>query len=169
MLKRQIDIIEEGESVIYQTMTFNAKDKKTTATRSKEEAHDYRYFPEPDLVKVRVGKEWIDKIEKELPEFPEARRSRFIKEFAISESDADELTLDKFFADKFENTIDFLVNKNERSYKTIANIFRVDIKRVMNEKKLSLDEFHISDKVIADIGAGTGYFSVNGITNFFPD
>ena len=75
-IKRQIDIIEEGESVIYQTMTFNPKDKKTTATRSKEEAHDYRYFPEPDLVKVRVGKEWIDKIEKELPEFPEARRSR---------------------------------------------------------------------------------------------
>ena len=168
-IKRQIDIIEEGESVIYQTMTFNAKDKKTTATRSKEEAHDYRYFPEPDLVKVRVGKEWIDKIEKELPEFPEARRSRFIKEFAISESDADELTLDKFFADKFENTIDFLVNKNERSYKTIANIFRVDIKRVMNEKKLSLDEFYISDKVIAMLAdsVSTGTLSATASKEIF--
>lgn len=158
-IKRQIDIIEEGGSVIYQTMTFNAKDKKTTATRSKEEAHDYRYFPEPDLVKVRVGKDWISKVEKELPEFPEARRSRFISEFALSDSDADELTLDKFFADKFERAISHLVNKNERSFKSVANIFRVDIKRIMNEKKLSLDEIHLADKVIAmladSVSAGT--------------
>ncbi|MBP9192928.1 MAG: Asp-tRNA(Asn)/Glu-tRNA(Gln) amidotransferase GatCAB subunit B, partial [Ignavibacteria bacterium] len=79
------------------------------------------------------------------------------------------LTLDKFFADKFENTIDFLVNKNERSYKTIANIFRVDIKRVMNEKKLSLDEFHISDKVIAMLAdsVSTGTLSATASKEIF--
>lgn len=158
-IKRQIDIIEEGGNVIYQTMTYNAKDKKTAATRSKEEAHDYRYFPEPDLVKLRVGKEWIEKVKKELPEFPEARKSRFMEQFSVSYSDADELTQDKFFADKFEKTISHLENKNDKSYKAIANIFRVDIKRVMNEKKLSLDEFHVSEKVIAmladSVSAGT--------------
>ena len=148
-IKRQIDLIEDGGKVSYQTMTYNAKDKKTTATRSKEEAHDYRYFPEPDLVKVRVDKDWISKVENELPEFPEARRSRFINEYSISESDADELTLDKFFADKFERTIGFLLNKNERSYRSVANIFRVDIKRIINEQKLSLDEIHLTDKVLA--------------------
>ena len=68
--------MESGEKVIYQTMTFNAKDRKTAATRSKEEAHDYRYFPEPDLVKLRVGKEWIHKVEKELPEFPDAKKGK---------------------------------------------------------------------------------------------
>ncbi|HMQ68499.1 MAG TPA: Asp-tRNA(Asn)/Glu-tRNA(Gln) amidotransferase subunit GatB [Ignavibacteria bacterium] len=148
-IKRQIDVIEGGGKVNYQTMTYNAKDKKTSATRSKEEAHDYRYFPEPDLVKVRVGKEWISNIEKELPEFPEVRRERFINEYDISRSDADEITQDKFFADKFERCIGFLLKKDEKSYRSIANIFRVDIKRIMNEQKLSHDEIHLSDKVIA--------------------
>src|SRR4029079_19124338 len=83
-IKRQIDLNERGEKVFYQTMTYNAKERKTTATRSKEEAHDYRYFPEPDLVKVRVGEEWINKVRKELPEFPEARKQRFIKDYSLN-------------------------------------------------------------------------------------
>lgn len=148
-VKRQIEVLESGEKVFYQTMTFNAKDKKTTATRSKEEAHDYRYFPEPDLVKVRVGKDWINKIENKLPEFPDARRDRFISEFKLSETDADELTQDKFFADYFEKVTGYLKNNDEKSLRNASNIVRVEVRKVMNERKLSINQFTISGKIIA--------------------
>ncbi|MBK8554183.1 MAG: Asp-tRNA(Asn)/Glu-tRNA(Gln) amidotransferase subunit GatB [Ignavibacteria bacterium] len=149
--KRQIDLIESGDKVYYQTMTYNAKERKTTAIRSKEEAHDYRYFPEPDLVKVRVGHEWISKIEKELPEFPEAKKIRFVKDYLISETDADELTQDKVFADFFESIARQLINKSGKSFRAVANILRVDVKRILNEKKISLEEFHVSNLIIAMI------------------
>ena len=150
-MKRQIDLIESGDKVYYQTMTYNAKERKTTAIRSKEEAHDYRYFPEPDLVKVRVGHEWISKIEKELPEFPEAKKIRFVKDYLISETDADELTQDKVFADFFESIARQLINKSGKSFRAVANILRVDVKRILNEKKISLEEFHVSNLIIAMI------------------
>lgn len=148
-IKRQVDLIEAGEKVFYQTMTYNAKDRKTTATRSKEEAHDYRYFPEPDLVKVKIGEDWINKVKNELPEFPDARNRRFIKEYAISESDAEEITQDKFFADYFERTASKVINKNERAFRIIANILRVDVKRILNEKKIDIADFPVSEKLIA--------------------
>lgn len=148
-IKRQIELLESGEKVFYQTMTFNAKDRKTAATRSKEEAHDYRYFPEPDLVKLKVDKKWIAEVEKELPEFPDAKKQRFLNVYSISESDAEELTQNREFADYFENVTEELVNKNEKAYKIIANILRVDIKRILNEKKIELREFHIDKRALA--------------------
>ncbi len=148
-IKRQINLIESGEKVLYNTMTYNAKDKTTAPTRSKEEAHDYRYFPEPDLVKVKVDQKWIDKIKDSLPEFPEARKERFMKEFSLNEIDADELTHDKYFADFFENVVRQLINKNEKAYKITANILRVDVRRVLNERKIDIDEFSVSENIIA--------------------
>ncbi|MEO8666494.1 MAG: Asp-tRNA(Asn)/Glu-tRNA(Gln) amidotransferase subunit GatB [Ignavibacteria bacterium] len=168
-IKRQTGLIETGEKVSYQTMTYNAKDRKTTATRSKEEAHDYRYFPEPDLVKVRVGEEWINKIKKELPEFPEDRKQRFIKEYFLNETDADELTHDKFFADYFEDVTSNLINKNERSYRTIANILRVDVKRVLNEKKIEIRDFQLPAKTTAMLAdsASAGNISTTASKEIF--
>ncbi|MDQ3019232.1 MAG: Asp-tRNA(Asn)/Glu-tRNA(Gln) amidotransferase subunit GatB [Bacteroidota bacterium] len=150
-IKRQIELIEKDENISYQTMTFNAKDKKTTATRSKEEAHDYRYFPEPDLVKVRIGQDWIVKIKKELPELPEARVKRFIEEYTISESNAEEIIQDKGIADLFESVAGNLIHKNEKSFALAGNIFRVEVKRVLNEKKIEINEFNIVDKVLAEL------------------
>lgn len=150
-LKRQIDLIESGNKVYYQTMTYNAKERKTAATRSKEEAHDYRYFPEPDLVKVRVAQEWISKIENELPEFPDAKKVRFVKDYLISETDADELTQDKQFADYFESIVKQLINKTGKSFRAVANILRVDVKRILNEKKISMEEFNVSNSIIAKL------------------
>lgn len=168
-IKRQIDLNEAGEKVFYQTMTYNAKDKKTTAIRSKEEAHDYRYFPEPDLVKVKVGKDWIDKIRKGLPEFPEARRERFIKEYSLSETDADELTQDKQFADYFENITKNLINKNEKSYRVIAGILRVDVKRILNEKKIEITGFQLPANIISMLADSTsaGNISVTASKEIF--
>lgn len=154
-IKRQIDLLESGERVSYHTMTYNAKDKSTAVTRTKEEAHDYRYFPEPDLVKLKIRHDRIKKVEKELPEFPDAKKERFLKEYSISETDADEITQDKYFADYFESIAKMLINKNEKSYRIIANILRVDVKRILNEKKIDLEEFSLSNKVIAMLADST--------------
>jgi len=150
-IKRQIDLLESGEKVIYNTMTFNAKDKTTAATRSKEEAHDYRYFPEPDLVKVRMDEEWIAKIDSALPEFPDARRDRYIKDFSLPYSDADEITQDKYFADYFENAVDNLSDKESSSYKNVSNLVRSDVRRILNEEKINIDKFTVPEKIIAMI------------------
>lgn len=170
-IKRQIDVLESGDKVFYQTMTFNAKDKKTTATRSKEEAHDYRYFPEPDLVKVRVGKDWINKIEKKLPEFPDARRDRFVIEFKLSETDSDELTQDKVFADYFENVTGYLKSKDEKSLRAAGNIVRVEVRKVMNEKKLSIEQFTISERIIAMLvdSISSGKISITASKEIFTN
>ncbi len=168
-IRRQIDLTENGEKVFYQTMTYNAKDKKTTATRSKEEAHDYRYFPEPDLVKLRVGKDRIKKVESELPEFPDARKERFIKEYSLSETDAEELTQEKYFADYFENAASDLINRNGKTYRTIAGILRVDVKRILNERKIGINEFPLTEKVIAMLSdsSSAGNISVTASKEIF--
>ena len=168
-IKRQAEIIESGGKVYYQTMTFNAKDRKTTATRSKEEAHDYRYFPEPDLVKLKVDEKWISKVEKELPEFPDVKKERFLKEYSISESDSEELTQDKQFADYFEKISGYLINKNEKTYRSVANILRVDVKRILNDRKIELNEFSLSGKVIAMLAdsVSAGNISVTASKEIF--
>lgn len=168
-IKRQTELIESGEKVYYQTMTYNAKERKTTATRSKEEAHDYRYFPEPDLVKLKVDREWINKVEKELPEFPDAKKERFLKKYSISESDAEELTQDKKFAEYFEKISGYLINKNEKTYRSVANILRVDVKRILNDKKIELNEFPLSERMIAMLAdsVSAGNISVTASKEIF--
>lgn len=148
-IKRQIDLLEAGEKIFYQTMTFNAKDKRTTATRSKEEAHDYRYFPEPDLVKVKIGEDWISKVKETLPEFPDHRKNRFVTNYNLPEADAVEITQDKSFADFFERVIENLIHRNDKSYRIASNIVRSDVRRVLNEKKIDIGDFNLSERIIA--------------------
>jgi len=169
--KRQIDILENGEKVFYQTMTYNAKDKRTTATRSKEEAHDYRYFPEPDLVKVKVGEDLISKVKEALPEFPEHRRNRFVKDYSLPEVDADEITHDRYFADYFERVVENLINKNERSYRIASNIVRSDVRRVLNEQKIDIGDFNLSERIVAILSDSTsaGNISVTASKEVFNE
>lgn len=166
---RQIKLIESGGKVVFNTMTFNAKDKTTSATRSKEEAHDYRYFPEPDLVKVTVTEEWKQKIMESLPEFPDARCSRFMKEYSLPFSDSDEITQDKFFADYFEVAVSGLKSKDETSYRTVSNIVRAEVRRVLNEQKINIKEFNIPGKIISMIAdsVSSGKVSVTASKEIF--
>ncbi len=150
-ISRQIKVIESGGKVVFNTMTFNAKEKTTSATRSKEEAHDYRYFPEPDLVKVTVTDEWKQKIMESLPEFPDARCRRFMNEYSLPFSDSDEITQDKFFADYFEEAVRGLKSKDETSYRIVSNIVRAEVRRVLNEQKIGIKEFNIPGKIISMI------------------
>src|SRR5439155_3083208 len=98
-IERHIDVIEGGGSIQQETRLYNANEGKTYGMRSKEEAHDYRYFPEPDLLPLLVDEKWQQDIRNTLPELPEARRQRMIAEYGITPQDAQVLTISKSLAD----------------------------------------------------------------------
>ncbi|HLR32022.1 MAG TPA: Asp-tRNA(Asn)/Glu-tRNA(Gln) amidotransferase subunit GatB, partial [Fodinibius sp.] len=104
-IDRQIDLIESGGEVVQQTLLWDANKLETRTMRSKEEAHDYRYFPEPDIPPVVVTDEMLASIRNELPEMPDVRRRRFIDELGMSEEDAQTLTENRYLADYFEQTL----------------------------------------------------------------
>ncbi|QJT10518.1 Asp-tRNA(Asn)/Glu-tRNA(Gln) amidotransferase subunit GatB [Oceanidesulfovibrio marinus] len=101
-IMRQQDVVEDGEAVIQETRLYDAGKNVTMSMRGKEEAHDYRYFPDPDLIPVMLDEAWIERCKSELPELPEARRNRFIEEYDLPERDADLLTSERDLADYFE-------------------------------------------------------------------
>ncbi len=135
-IERQIDLIENGEKVIQQTLLWNADNNEAIPMRSKEDAHDYRYFPEPDLFPVLVDKEWMNKIKNILPELPDIKRERFIKDFNLPEYDSDILTQSKPVADYYEKVISI-----SDDYKSASNWVMVDVMKILNENKISIDEF----------------------------
>jgi aspartyl-tRNA(Asn)/glutamyl-tRNA(Gln) amidotransferase subunit B len=100
--RRQIEIIEEGGTVVQETRLFDAKTGTTRSMRTKEEAHDYRYFPDPDLLPLELTQDYVDRLAKDLPELPDAKRARFIKAYGLSPYDADVLIAEKESADYFE-------------------------------------------------------------------
>jgi aspartyl-tRNA(Asn)/glutamyl-tRNA(Gln) amidotransferase subunit B len=100
--RRQIDILEEGGAIQQETRLFDAKTGETRSMRSKEEAHDYRYFPDPDLLPLELTQEYVDALAKDLPELPDAKRARFIEAFGLSPYDADVLVSEREAADYFE-------------------------------------------------------------------
>ena len=104
-VERQIEIIEGGGEVVQETRLYDADRDETRSMRSKEEANDYRYFPDPDLLPVELDQAFIDEVEKELPELPDAKRERFMQDFGLSRSDAAALTASRELADYFEQTV----------------------------------------------------------------
>ena len=102
--ERQIELIEEGKSVIQETRRWDDNKESSHAMRSKEDAQDYRYFPEPDLVPIVIDDEWIEKIKEKQPEFRDEKLERYKKEFDIPQYDAEILTESKHMADIFEET-----------------------------------------------------------------
>jgi len=101
-IDRQIALIEAGGTIVQETRLWNEKEGKTYTMRSKEDAHDYRYFPEPDLPPLEVSGEWVEKLKAELPELPESRRQRFMREFEMNADEAFTLTGERALADYFE-------------------------------------------------------------------
>jgi aspartyl-tRNA(Asn)/glutamyl-tRNA(Gln) amidotransferase subunit B len=103
-VQRQIDVIESGGRIVQETRLWNSAEERTVSMRSKEEAHDYRYFPDPDLPLLVVEQNWIKQIERSMPELPESRRKRFVAEYALSEYDAGVLATTRALANFFEQT-----------------------------------------------------------------
>jgi aspartyl-tRNA(Asn)/glutamyl-tRNA(Gln) amidotransferase subunit B len=102
---RQIKVLEQGDSIVQETRLYDSNKGVTFSMRSKEEAHDYRYFPEPDLVPVEISDEWIEKTIDELPELPEQKRKRFVQNYKIPEYDVGVLTTSREIADYYEKSV----------------------------------------------------------------
>ena len=100
--RRQIGIIEDGGKIVQETRLYNPDDGKTHSMRSKEEAHDYRYFPDPDLLPLEIEQAWVDQIDATMPELPDAKKVRFVRDLGLSEYDAGVLTAEVENADYFE-------------------------------------------------------------------
>ena len=151
-IERQIGLVERGEPVIHQTMLFDANKGVTRAMRSKEEAHDYRYFPEPDLLPVTVTERDLEEVRHEIPELQRARRNRFVSQYKIPKYDAGVLTADKSIADFFEDAVQNLLSQNDESIKAVSNFIMGDVMRLMSERKenilqLKLKPEHVSELV----------------------
>ena len=153
-INRQIDLIEDGEKIVQETLLWDADSNEAFPMRSKEEAHDYRYFPDPDLLPVIVNDEWIKEIESMLPELPEAKLKRFITEFSLPVYDAEILTQSKYLADYYET-----VTSVTKDYKSASNWIISEVLAVVNEKKIDILDFPITPvnlgKLINLINDGT--------------
>jgi aspartyl-tRNA(Asn)/glutamyl-tRNA(Gln) amidotransferase subunit B len=135
---RQIELIESGGEVVQQTRLWDTNKMETRIMRSKEEAHDYRYFPEPDLPPIIVSDELLEGIRAELPELADVRQERFIAEYSLSEIDAITLTENRYLADFFE----LLVQKSGQ-VKLSVSLILSEVLRVLNEQSISIQEFTI--------------------------
>jgi len=141
---RQIELIESGGKVTQETRLYNANEGKTYAMRSKEQAHDYRYFPEPDLLPLVVDENWKSEVARSLPELPEARRARMVKDYAITEYDAQVLTFSKSLADQFEQAA-----KAAKNAKRVANLVQGELMGRLKAKGMTIEQSPISMQGVA--------------------
>jgi len=143
-IDRQIEAIEAGERIQQETRLYNAQEGRTYSMRSKEQAHDYRYFPEPDLPPLVVNAQWQEAIGKMLPELPEARRKRMIADYAITEYDAQVLTASKALADQFEEAA-----KAAKNPKRVANLVQGELMGRLKAAGLEIEQSPVSMKGMA--------------------
>ena len=143
---RQIEILENGGKVEQETLRWDDVSGKTFSMRNKEDAEDYRYFPEPDLVAIRLSDEYIENIRKNLPEMPESRRKRYLDEFKLSEKDARLLTASKYLSNMFEEAEKICGNA-----KAVANWLLSDISRILNEKELEPSDIPFTAEHLAKL------------------
>ena len=143
-IARQVEVIESGGKIVQETRLYNSHEGKTYSMRSKEQAHDYRYFPEPDLLPLVVDEKWRAEIAKTLPELPEARRARFVREFGVTEYDAQVLTVSKSLADQFEAAA-----KAAKNPKRVANLVQSELMGRLKAKGVSIEQSPISMKGVA--------------------
>jgi len=143
-IARQIEVVESGSKITQETRLYNAHEGQTFSMRSKEQAHDYRYFPEPDLVPLVVDEKWRAEIAKTLPELPEALRARLVKEYGITEYDAQVLTVSKSLADQFETAAQAAKNP-----KRVANLVQGELMGRLKAKGIELAHSPISMNGIA--------------------
>ncbi len=163
-IERQVEVIESGNRVVQETRLWNSSEGRTYSMRSKEQAHDYRYFPEPDLPPLVVSSEWKADIAGHMPELPEARRARMIREYEISAQDAQTLTATRAFADRFEAAA-----KTAKSPKRVANLIQSELTSRLKAAGLELDQSPVSIEGIAQAAdlAETGKLSSKQLKQLF--
>lgn len=145
-IARQISVLSRGESVVQETRGWDPDRGITVSQRSKESAHDYRYFPEPDLVPIAVNDEWVEKIRASLPELPRARKQRFVTQYSLSEYDAGVLTTTRAMAEYFEETV-----RAGAPPKPAANWIMGDLQALLTESKQEISSCRIAPSDLAEM------------------
>ena len=144
-IERQVEVIEGGGKITQETRLYNSIEGKTYSMRSKEQAHDYRYFPEPDLLPLVVDEKWRAEIRQTLPELPEARRKRMMADYGITAQDAHTLTLTRLLADQFESAA-----KAAKNPKRVANLVQSELMGRLKTKGLEIEHSPISMNGLAE-------------------
>ena len=143
--ERQVELLESGKSIDQETRLFDTKTNSTRSMRSKEDAHDYRYFPDPDLLPLKLDKNLVEKLKKELPELPDQKKERFIKDHNLSSYEANILVSEKEISEYYEEVI------KECDKKLATNWITVELFAVLNKKNLSISQSPISAKNLSSL------------------
>ena len=143
---RQIDVIEEGGKIEQETLRWDDVSGKTFSMRDKEDAQDYRYFPDPDLVAIKLSEQYIEDIKKTLPELPESRKQRYLEEYKLTEKDANLITSSKYLSNLFEEAIQVCHNP-----KAVNNWIISDISRILNETEMEPIEIPFDSKQLGKL------------------
>ncbi|WP_353118107.1 Asp-tRNA(Asn)/Glu-tRNA(Gln) amidotransferase subunit GatB [Nitratidesulfovibrio sp.] len=145
-IARQQDVLEDGDAVVQETRLYDAVKNVTVSMRGKEEAHDYRYFPDPDLMPVRIAQEDLARWRADLPELPQARRARLMEQHGLSEQDADVLTADKALADFFEAATAACGQP-----KKVANLMQGALLRELNQRAVAVDAIAMRPEALGEL------------------
>ncbi|KIL37892.1 glutamyl-tRNA amidotransferase [Gordoniibacillus kamchatkensis] len=154
---RQADVLDSGGRIVQETRRWDEAQGKTISMRSKEEAHDYRYFPDPDLVSLHTDKAWTDRVKAGIPELPDARKARYTSEYGLPGYDAEVITASKKLADLFEDSL-----KSTKDAKAVSNWIMGDLLGYLNANNLELDDVKLSG---AALGAMIGLIEQGTISN----
>ena len=144
--KRQAEVVEKGEAVERETRLWDASRQVTIPMRGKEEEHDYRYFPEPDLVPLVIDEKWVEEVARSLPELPIAKRDRFIREYGIPRYDADILTQSPRLADYYEKCVEYCHNP-----KAASNWIMVEVLRKLKEDNIDIEQCPLTARALAEL------------------
>ncbi|MFL2889223.1 MAG: Asp-tRNA(Asn)/Glu-tRNA(Gln) amidotransferase subunit GatB [Pelagibacteraceae bacterium] len=143
--QRQVEVLESGKTIDQETRLFDTKKNETRSMRSKEDAHDYRYFPDPDLLPLSLDNELIEKIKKDLPELPDQKKERFIKDYSLSAYEANVLVSEKEISDYFEEVVE------TSDIKLAKNWIMGDFFASLNEKNISISDSPVTAKKMAQL------------------
>jgi aspartyl-tRNA(Asn)/glutamyl-tRNA(Gln) amidotransferase subunit B len=144
-IERQKEVLEDGGSVVQETRLYDSDLDETRPMRSKEEANDYRYFPDPDLLPVVIDEEYIRSVRETLPELPDAKRERFVAQYGLRQDDADILTMSRSLADYFEATA------SRADPRLAANWILGDLSAALNREGLDIDGCRLTPDALADL------------------
>jgi len=145
-IKRQIEVLEDGGEVVQETRLWDVNQGVTISMRGKEEAHDYRYFPDPDLVPLKIEEDWIEKIRKDLPELPDQKKERFVRQYQIPEYDAEILTSTKAMANYFEESVRLFPEP-----KTVSNWMMGDLLRELKRDEREIDLCPVTPQYLSEM------------------
>lgn len=166
-VERQIALIQSGGRVIQETRLWDSAKGQTFSMRSKEEAHDYRYFPEPDLIPVHVEEKWLAAVKASMPELPTQKKARYVSEFGLSSYDAGVLTSSASLAAFFEETLSLLGGDAKSLAKSVSNHVAGEVSRLLNEDQIDITGSKLSPRHLSEIvklQAASGISSTNAKT-----